>query len=344
MSYYLIRVLQEIIRIIDRTLYLFKKKKNYIEFDLHMQRRINNKTLKRMEKSIEVNNKYLAGNTVIFKTNSRKIQIEILYNKQEVLKNMSLMGSSGIDVYRIDDNGEEYLIKGICPRTNCQMYINDTIYLNELKNRIRIYLPLYAQIRYIRVSCDSESYILKEKEKKINDAIAFYGSSITQGCAASRPSLSYTNIVSRRLNLISYNFGYSESAKGQIWVIKEINRRKYKYFVMEFDHNASIEELENRHYQVYKEIRNNDNDVIIIIMSRFSGGISISEEEENIRRKIILKTIDKARAQGDEKLIFIDGKDSLAYKRDCFVDDRHPNDYGMQQIANMIIDRINEMR
>ena len=45
------------------------------------------------------------------------------------------------------------------------MYINDTIYLNELKNRIRIYLPLYAQIRYIRVSCDSESYILKEKEK-----------------------------------------------------------------------------------------------------------------------------------------------------------------------------------
>ena len=48
--------------------------------------------------------------------------------------------------------------------------------------------------------------------------ILFYGTSITQGGCASRPGMSFTNILRRRLNRPVLNFGFSGNGQTELEV------------------------------------------------------------------------------------------------------------------------------
>lgn len=286
--------------------------------------------LRTLSRSIKANNAFPAGKIIEFETQRGLLHFQVLYKKRCVLKHMSIMGTSGVDVYLVE--GESYSwVKCIAPDSNIQMYIKDTVKLGDGKKKICCFMPLYASINNFLV--DDDVFILK-KEKKAK--IALYGSSITQGCAASRPALCYSNILARRFNCEILNFGFSESAKGEHEVIEYISNIGVQIMVIEYDHNVSVKELKNSHLAVYKTIRNISN-CWIIFMSRFSGGVSISVGEETERVEIIKSTYEYALSERDKKVRFIDGR--MLFNNDksnYFVDGVHPNDLGMYCISEKI--------
>lgn len=318
----------------------------YLKMRMHKGLRLKKEELSRTDlfpriddKTISRQIEYSAGKQIRFFTESKNVFLCILYNRKEQMPHMSLCGIAGIDLYDDTDNS---FIDNIHPVYLYQSFVGKKVSLSQYSNEYSLYLPLYSSCLGIQViSMDNKSII---RCMDYDESIAFYGSSITQGCAASRPGTTYANIVSRILKMNVVNYGISESAKGQLSIIREMARRHCNIYVVEYDHNSEIDELMDKHMKLYKNLRFYNETSLIILMTRYSAGLSLSYEEYKKRRSIIKNTFIYAQENNDKSILFIDGSEKLKKSMFSFVDDRHPNDYGMNQIAEIILYEINEYR
>lgn len=288
-------------------------------------------------KALQINNKCSAGKKIVVETNAGELNLYIAYQHRCVFSHMSNVATSGIDLYEKVEEKEKW-IGNIHPDNNVQMQVKRHIVLSEGEKNIEFYFPPFAQIKRVVIGVPALYYIrLCEKSDKL--PIIVYGSSISQGCAASRAALSYVNLVQRGAKHDVLNFGFSESARGEKEIINYIATIKAKAFIIEYDHNVSCDILRRTHLAVYTKIREYQKDCLIIFMTRFSGGISITKREENERVNIIKSTYEYALKTGDGNVSLILGYQVMPMKNktDFFVDDRHPNDAGMQEIAKRIL-------
>lgn len=273
-----------------------------------------------VSRSLTENAKFPAGRVIVVKT-EEPVKLIVCYNVRRNLKNMDGKATSGIDVYKREEDGFAF-IKTIFPPKENQMHCTATI--NE-SGEMHLLLPSYASLSHLYIS--SGEVITPERGKKV----VCYGSSITQGCAASRPGLNYVNM----LYLEGYdtrNYGFSESAKGEPEVIKEIASEHADVYVMEYDHNATVEELSKTHQNTYNILRSENPNSKILYLSRISGGISISREEEAERIKIISTTVENA----DNNTFFLSG--NINDPTPLLKDDKHPNNIGMELFKRRILE------
>lgn len=283
---------------------------------------------------VRVNGRYPAGRQICFATNTEKVKMVILYRKRCLLKNMSYIAASGVDVYE-ENNANEKWCKCVAPNSSFQMLVSEWLTFDKGLKNIILYLPPYAQISKIMLIDKDKSKYFKCQERK--RLISIYGSSISQGCAASRPGLAYGNLLSRYLNASINNCSFSEGARGEQIVIDNIlMKKKCDVVVVEYDHNSPVDEFIERHLRVYQYIREHT-DVPIIFLSRISGGISNSTKENTKRIKNIENTLEYAKKNNDKKVWFINGDEIVGERKDLYLaDDKHPNDLGMKLIADTI--------
>ncbi|WP_349946255.1 SGNH/GDSL hydrolase family protein [Lacrimispora sp. BS-2] len=316
---------------------------NYYELDsdrlFKSFKRLPESITKQYSKGIWVNSQYSAGLKLGFVTASSIVNIKILYKKKSVFNHMSIKGISGVDVYVKNDSSYKW-ITCISPLSNIEMIAECELDLQKGDKQVELFLPPFAQIERILVGVDHD-YKLNMVTNSYNDSILIYGSSISQGSAASRPSMSYGNIIARKLKCDIVNMGFSESAKGEEELINYIASINSKVIIMEYDHNVTVEELKKTHYNVYEIFRKYNQNSLIIMMTRFSGGLSITLSEERQRIAIVKETFERAINNGDYNVEIVYGNNIFpSCKDDYFVDDRHPNDIGMMLIAECICDVI----
>jgi len=334
-----LRVIQKIHYLFNTIKYIAEKEgKADLQVFIKEKSRLPRYVIKDLSRSVKVNSKFLAGTRIEFETEKKSLRIQVFYSYRSILSHMPTTGTSGIDVYVKTDNGYTWK-KCISPQNELQMYCEGRVFFEDGRKTLCIYYPSFAVIKHILVD-DKDIKLITNK----NNDIVMYGSSITHGCAATRPGLVISNLLQRIMGCNVLNFGLSESAKGEISIIKYIAGLGAKIIILEYDHNATCNELKNSHLNVYKTIRK-VTDCWIILMSRFSGGLSITEAEENERRNIIRDTYTFALTKGDKKISYIDGK--LLFdenKCDYFVDGIHPNDLGIHYIVERIADEIKKRR
>lgn len=290
-----------------------------------------------------------AGGVVRFSTDAGEITIEMVFDR--ILSafdqtEMSLTGYSGIDIYVREDG--EYRWKGCFPPNRClgAKLCRKVCLSQDGSKKMRevlIYLPIMTPVGGMRIGIDKESRILAVDDRK-QKTIGVYGSSITQGCAASRPGMSYVSQLGRMLDAKMLNFGFSGSAKGEEELARMIGALPLDALVIEYDHNATLEELSDTHRRFFAVIRENNPQLPVVFLSRISGGISISLEETDSRRRVIQNTIAWAKGQGDNRVSFVDGLSiSEQYESGCLLsDDRHPNDLGMTVLAQQTAQKLKE--
>lgn len=286
-------------------------------------------------------NRMLPSREVCFETDENELTFTVVYKDIIIPACMSLNGACGLDIYLCSETGEYKWLNTISPKSQIDMYLKKTIFLENGKKKLLVYLPSYATVSLFNVKIRKNRSIGWWNERINRDYIVAYGSSISQGCASSRPGTSYLNILGRKLNMPIFNFGYSESAKAQKEIIEYISSLHSKIYIIEYDHNASKDLLKNTHFELYSTIRNCNKNSLIIFMSRFSGGMSITLDEAKIRENIIYETFKLARNAGDKKILFLSGLNRLSKDKDLyFADDRHPNDNGMYVISSLLANYI----
>ncbi len=304
--------------------------------------RMDAQTLQGFSEGIRENAQYSAGKTISFSTDAKVIDVFVSYKRQDLFDNMNSRATSGIDVYEKLRNGGMNWVCCIAPKNASYLWAQGSFDCRRDSSGYVMYLPSYASINSIGFKIDDKCYV-KVAEESPNPKIVFYGSSITQGCAASRPGLNYVNQVAIGLGYEVVNYGFSSSAKGEKEIAELIALEHADIYVIEYDHNATLAELEDSHESLYGIVRGHNPSSFIIFLSRISSGVSITPDEYAKRDKVIRRTIERACQRGDVNIHYIPGdKIAPTKKRDLLTDDRHPNDEGMSLIARHIMQVIIE--
>lgn len=118
-------------------------------------------------------------------------------------------------------------------------------------------------------------------------------------------------------------------------------------FVMDYDFNApNAAHLEKTHWNFYRILRDAHPNTPILVMPSFRCAVWESKRQEFWeRRNVIRATYDRAKAAGDEKVWWLEGRDVFPPYGgiECTVDGIHPTDLGFWAMANAMEPLLRQM-
>ena len=286
---------------------------------------------------VQMNNEFTSGIRVRFRTDSPYIAIDAAWESTHRMAFMTIFGCSGFDLYKIGEDGKQIPVRpAFVPSSRVETGYQAVADTDGVMTDYVLNFPLYGTVSRLFVGVAAKSRF--EEAKKYANALpaVFYGSSITQGGCASRPGNSYQNFLSRSLDLDYINLGFSGNGKGEPEMAEYIAGLPMSVFVSDYDHNApTVEHLRETHYRFYEIIREKQPELPYIMVSRpnFYG-----TEDDIARRAVIYESYERARANGDENVYFLDGETVFAgdAREVCTVDGTHPNDLGFYRFAKAL--------
>ncbi len=284
-----------------------------------------------------------AGGVLRFCTDSKALLLKGHFRPVSPMPHMPLSGQAGFDV-TVRKNGYDCLLVNLPPcHEKLQKEEFDFAYPCHLKEGMyeyRVYFPLYAGIEDMQIGFSEGARIEPAPPHKIEKPILFYGSSITQGACASRPSSCYTAMLANWVDAAHINLGFSGHARGETIMAETISELDLSCMVMDYDFNApTVEHLKETHEPFFQIIRKNHPDLPVIFISRPSLGASYTVENREMRRAVIMETYTHAKAQGDTNVYFVDGMRFFedAPHAEPTVDRCHPTDLGFYLMAKGIL-------
>lgn len=288
--------------------------------------------------------KQTAGVTLRFRTNANFFYLKtVMQECNTTYQHFADRGAYGFDIY-IGTGTDRVYLQGQGNLTNSSK-LNEKITLPGGYQEVTINFPLYGGVKSVEIGFEENSGAkIAPPTSRTYGNICFYGSSITQGCAASRPGNAYSNIICRMLNANNVNLGFSGSALGEQSVAEYIaSRTDIAAFVMDYDYNNTVEGLRATHYEFYETVRKAHPDIPIIMVTRpiYTPEPTSSDRE---RQAIIKNSYNKAVKNGDENVYFVNGEDFFLNEMpDIYaVDMCHPNDLGNYCMAKTIYATLKE--
>ena len=282
-------------------------------------------------------NHHTAGGHVRFRTDSPYVSLHAVQSAVCLMSHMTVCGIGGFDLYaKADDDDpelQEYYVGTFRPPFQLDKGFDAIVRLPDRRMcTFTLNMPLYGGVNEMYVGLDKDS-VLEAAPERRRKAVAYYGSSITQGGCASRPGNSYQAILSRALDCGQVNLGFSGNGKGETPVAEFIAGLELSAFVMDYDHNApTTEHLLATHEPFFRTIRKAQPQLPVIFVSRPP---MLNDQDAAERLDVITRTYQKALDEGDKHVYLINGGEFFdAFAGDCAtVDGVHPNDYGFVLMA-----------
>ena len=284
--------------------------------------------------------RHMAGGRICFQTDSPYLAIHCKINGS-VMSNMSWSGIGSFDMYV--DGGFKGLFRSVPTGDQTVLVYQVRCCGDEKVHQVELNLPLYAGVQDLFIGVREGSTLLAAHPYKDIDPIVYYGSSITQGGCASRPSTCYESYICRDTLVDYVNLGFSGSGKGEPAIRGYIASLACSILVLDWDHNlGSDEELREVHEPMYRAFRAIHSDTPIIFISRpdFYGS-----PMNKAMRQVIIDTYEKALSEGDKNVYFIDGETIFGdeHRWECTVDGCHPNDLGFYRFYRTLSPMIEKL-
>ena len=316
-----------------------------------------------------------AGMFVQFQSNSSSIHVNYTLGSSNLgMWHFPASGVSGMDAYAWDTNHQTWRWIGTSqptyPTTVSTMTELPAILANNARRHrcvapncptetYRIHLCTYNRIQdnfAIGLTTKYDTFVPDASHfQSIDEAsIVWYGSSILQGAVASRPGQIMTHQVSRTLETLIYNFGFSGNCLMELSVAQyliEINP-KPSLFIIDCNPNMNYTLIRDRAVPLIQFIRQNGHPTTPIIMTEGTkhgtDWYSLSSRVGRYNKTRELKiAYDALIAKGDEHLYYSTSQDiysaSLGMKPEIAGDNRflvdptvggtHPSDLGMRKQA-----------
>ena len=278
-----------------------------------------------------------AGGQIRFQTDSGRVFIRAKLGDLDPYYHMTSTALSGFDVY-VGEPGKQRFVSTLKFEVGSTDF-DAQIFSGEKKTRnFTINFPLYSDVKSLSVGLDTESNVAPPRPFAEEGVIVVYGTSITQGCCASRPGMAYTNILSRRLNSEFINLGFNGNGKGEPVLAKTINKIPKKRMVI-LDYEANANETLRETLNPFVDIlREDDATLPILIVSKIryaweTPGSNAFNDVVN-RAEWQKSMVAARRSKGDQHIYFLNGGGLLGpYGNEATVDGAHPTDLGFNNIA-----------
>ncbi len=270
-----------------------------------------------------------AGGRVRFCTDSPFITIRAAMSFVGKMPHFPLTGSAGFDLFC----DGEFAGTFVPPFDITNGYESRIDVGGDTSREYTVHFPLYSNVDRLYIGVAEGATVGAAAPYRFEKPIVYYGSSITQGACASRPSNAYTNRITRLCNVDHINLGFSGSAMAEQAMIDYIASLSMQVFVCDYDHNApNASHLAATHQKLYQAVRKAHPDLPIVLITAPTDKRFFSEIDE--RKATVRRTYDEAVAAGDNHVYFIDG--GTFFGDDGTVEGLHPNDIGFAAMAQSI--------
>lgn len=301
--------------------------------------------------------KNTAGGRIRFVTDSPYIAVRVEEPFEKPFPHLTIAGKCGVTVYA---NGQ---YEGTIMPSYDQLSAADEAHggngrvvfdgirrpygTEEIERQIELFMPLYSAVNAIYVGLKKGCVLKVAKSYRHKLPLLFYGSSITQGGCAAKPGDDYINRLSRMLDTDIINLGFSGSGKAEQIIAEYIAMQKPSVFVLDYDHNArDAEYLKRTHFALYETVRKKNPDTPIIFMTKpTTEGVEHRPSNQS-RRDEIFKTIERAKALGDNKIYLVDcyGCFGALENGECgTVDGIHPDSLGFLRMTERLYPLLNDL-
>jgi hypothetical protein len=302
--------------------------------------RLPEELIDRINDGVAYHARQTAGACIRFATDSQVIGLSVKLCEHPPWTTMPVNGMAGCDVYT---DGRFAAVLG--PAAYGRLEYSGEVRLPVRAMReVRINLPLFAAVESISVSLDDDADVCAPAPYKYQKPVVFYGSSITNGACASHPANAYPTMLAMRMGFEEYNLGFSGSARGEDAMAEYLASLDMAAFVYDYDHNApDAAHLEATHEKLFRAVRAKQPKLPIIMLSKPDFD---SDPRGNAKRRdIIRSTYERALAEGDEFVRFIDGETLFGRdesRQHCTTDGCHPNDLGFCRMADAVMPVLRE--
>jgi lysophospholipase L1-like esterase len=289
------------------------------------------------------------GGRIRFRTDSSALAIRLEYPSPPSMPNMQALGQSGVDLYV----GNTYWRTAIPDKEAKPGKIYEFVYFNfgdapRLKREITLYLPLYSGVKVLAIGVDANAVIEQAAPFALPKPVVLYGTSITQGCCASRPGKSFEAIVGRRLNIDFVNLGFSGAGLYEPALADAVAAIDASCYVLDSSNINTAEALGKVLGPFIQIIREKHPLTPILVVSPIYSSEEliwgIRKSNNYDRRELTRKIVSGLIAQGDRNIQLMEGTDLLSPSQgDGLTDGAHPNDLGFEWIANGLSTRLATM-
>lgn len=281
-----------------------------------------------------------AGIQVRFQTNSSRIFLRVKLGGRFNMTNMTQIGQCGADLYVYDEEMGFVLhevARFAFDGDGYEVSLGHFTDKPRMERRYILYLPLYIAVKSCEIGLDGDA-TLSPFGFSHSCRVAIYGTSITQGCCASRPGLAYSNILSRKLDISVENYGFSGTAFMEREMGAFLGERNPDVLFVDTEPNAGIDErLEKNTAGFLDEFLERCPKAAVVIYSRVLFAMDCYDDyrvrlREHYAR--FLRNTARAYAKKGYRVHFADGSRVFPNNfTEYTCDGVHPSDAGMFLIA-----------
>ena len=283
-----------------------------------------------------------AGLSVCFRSNSPNIHVRYTTGiGMRQMFHMPSTGSSGLDLYATDRDGEIRWVKGNMSSGDTITFKFENIsYRNANKDfgyEYELYLPLFIEVKHLEIGVE-EGRMLQFLPVSREQPVVFYGTSIAHGGCASRPGMSWQNILRREMGHPLVNLGFSGNGQLQDPVFDLLGEVPAKLYVIDCMPNMTgiSDSIVPRILRGVNKLRRKSGAPILLVEHCGYPGERASDKRHeayqraNDQLKIVFDSLTADSIPG----IYYMTKEELGLKEDDTVDGTHPNDLGMRHLAD----------
>ena len=286
-------------------------------------------------KDVMTHAKKSTGLYLVFKTNSSKISASWSNKPTRMGDNMTGIVQKGLDLYIKDANGWHFAAVGrvsTLPEKNSRTRVL-LENLPEGEKECLLYLPIWAEVHYLRIGVDDEATI-EGLPTPFRHKVVVHGSSITHGASASRSGLTYPALLSRNLGIDFVNFGWSGVCRMQPEFLEILKSCEADAFLFDAFSNPTEQQIKERvEHFVAEMVKAHPGKPLIFLQSpidleSYFNTVKYSQRVSHVNTASkMMKSITKQY----KDVYFLEVKDVLG--ENGTTDNSHPTDLGFHRFV-----------
>ena len=284
-----------------------------------------------------------AGLYLRFRSNSTSIHARWTSTYGSRLSNMCPTGVRGLDLYILVDGVWRHAGVGrpSDDKTTTYCMVKN---MTPVDREYMLYLSLYDGVDALEIGVDEGASIEQPlaPTPRTERPVVMYGTSILQGCSASRPGMAHTNMLARALDREVINLGFSGNALLDLEIARLMaSVPDPAVYVLDYAPNAHAPMIKEHGEEFFRILRDAHPDVPVIFIedvifphTLFDSAIRKEVEDKNFEQKALFERLKK---QGEKGIYYIPAAKMTEPDGESTADTIHLTDLGMQRYVDLVL-------
>lgn len=296
----------------------------------------------RLAEGVWGNSHSTTGMCISFITDSPVIYIRREFAEAQLEEhNFNNCSFSGFDLYAEDRPGKFRWVA-----TTSHRHGNDSEYPLTLdpirgRHRYRLYLPCRNQLLKAELGIAPDAMFEAVAPRPETEALVYYGSSIVHGAYSSHAGLCHPAWLARKLNIPSYNFGFSGAARMELELAEIFATLNPAVYIIDAMPNMCLNQIRTNAKPFLKRLRELRPHTPILLMEdapKTNGWFFREKLEDNRRRwNAMRKVYRELCEEGEHRMAYLKGNTLFGTDNEAAIDGVHPSDLGYVRMVEQIL-------